>query len=124
MGRVCAPCRIWEIIDGKADTVLADLGEEVQSDLIEAIELKNADGITAPLSKSKLILILSDFKAGIACIQFGFSVRLAWNKSLLWLLLGVARVKSELARHWAERCCRIFDQSAPGDHRHHPKALL
>ena len=121
---MCSSCRCWELIDGKLELVLKELAEEAESELISAIELKSADGITAPLSATALASILENFSSGIAALQVGFTVRLSWTNKMPWMLMGMAHIRNDRALHWAKKCVQLFDESPAGQTTHHPKTLL
>ena len=78
----CTSCRAWEIVDGKVESVLKELCDAAQSELLQAIELRSADGVINSLSPEDLSIRMSDYVAGTTCLQAVMAVRLAWAKSL------------------------------------------
>ena len=86
----CASCRAWEIVDGKVESVLKELCEAVQSELLQAVEIRSSDGVVSQLAPGDLTILMNDYLAGTTCLQAALAVRLAWAKSLPWLLMGMA----------------------------------
>ena len=118
-----ASCRGWEIVDGKVESVLKELCDAVQEELLEAIEIRSSDGVVGALSAGDLSILMNDYVAGTTCLQAAMSVRLAWGKSLPWLLIGMAHPVKSRALHWASECIRVYE-SAPAAQQHHRKTLL
>ena len=78
-------CRVWELIDGKLAHVIRALGLAIEADITEAMDMKNHDGLSMPLLPKALVVIMADFRAGIAYLQLRFSIRLAWTRNLPWM---------------------------------------
>ena len=51
-------CRAWELIDGRLDFVIRDLGAEIETSIMDTMNLKHNDGLALPLSPDDLILIV------------------------------------------------------------------
>ena len=81
----CTSCRAWEIVDGKFESVLKELCDDAQSELLRAIVLRSVDGIIKSLSPEDLSILMSDYVAGTTYLQAVMAVRLAWAKSLPWI---------------------------------------
>ena len=115
-------CRAWEVIDGKLDTILSALGEAIEADIVSTVGLKNNDGLTDPLSASDLVLILVDYRAGVAHIQLSLGIRLSWRKNLPWLLMAIPHPNPDRGVHWARKCVEAYAQKP--EVQHHRLSVL
>ena len=118
----CSTCRGWEVVDGKLGEVINTLGDESKDQLQEAIESKESDGLTEPMSQADHALIFLDFSAGIAHLQLSFGVRLRWGTELPWMLMGLAHPIVSRAQHWGRRCIQAY--SAKSEDQHHRRSIL
>ena len=119
---VCGSCRMWELIDGKLESVLLSLSEAIESDITEVLEMKNHDGLTTPLTASDYACILGNFRGGIGHFQLGFGIRNAWTKNLPWMLMAVPHPEPRRGAFWAAKCIEAFGQKP--EKEHHRKSLL
>ena len=72
-GCPCRSSRAWEVIDGKVDDMLKELGAAIEADIISTVGAKNSDGLTDPLTAADLAMILDEHRSGLAHIQLGIS---------------------------------------------------
>ena len=121
----CCPlvsCLAWWVVDGRLDFVISDLGNAIETDVMDAMHLKNSDGLTTPLSPDDFALIMGDFRAAIAFLQLGFGVRMAWTKILPFILMAIPHPNPVRGVHWAKECIKAYDQKEEA--HHHRKSLL
>ena len=118
----CSTCRAWEVIDGKVDRVVRDLGESFELDIRHAFEVTSADGLSDPLGPDDIAVVLMDFNGGVSHIQLGFGIRLAWTKNLPFMLMALPHPDASRGVHWAKQCIKAYD-AKPAD-QHHRKTLL
>ena len=100
-GCPCSSCRAWEVIDGRVDDVVKELGAQCESDIMAAVDVKGADGLTEPLMPADLSDIIRDYHSGLAFIQFNLDLRLSWRKQLPWMIMGMSHPITARAAHWA-----------------------
>ena len=65
---------------------------------------------------------MTDFNGGLAQLQLGLSIRLAYGKNLPWMLAGMAHWDSSRALHWARQCVRASNSKPAAEH--HRKSIL
>ena len=65
----CTSFRAWEIVDRKVESVLKELCDAAQSELLQAIELRSVDGVINSLSPEDLSILMGDYVAGTTCLQ-------------------------------------------------------
>ena len=118
----CCSCRAWEVIDGKLDDVIKGLSSAMEDDLMHTMNMKNADGLTEPLSHQDMVLIITDYRAGMLHLQLGFGIRNAWSTNLPWLLMAIPHPNASRGVHWSKACIEAYERKPEA--QHHRKSVL
>ena len=118
----CSTCRGFEVVDGKLAELVKELGDELETELKELIEMKASDGLTEPLTAEEFAIIMQAFSAGVTHLQLSFGVRLHWTQELPWMLMGIAHPHVARALFWCRRCIQAFN--AKPEAKHHRKSVL
>ena len=122
LGCPCGSCRAWEVIDGRVDDLLRDIGQAFENDILQTVDIKNADGLTQPLNPADLSKVLTDYRGGLAHIQFALDLRLSWRRNLPWMLMGIPHPNPARGAHWARQCVTAFLEKTEA--QHHRLSLL
>ena len=118
----CSSCRVWEVIGGKLDRVVQELGQLFEADVRNAFEATSADGLSDPLDAGDVAVVLGNFHAGISHMQLGFGVRLAWARNLPFMLMALPHPDASRGVDWAKECIKAYNEKPEA--RHHRKTLL
>ena len=111
----CSTCRVWEVIDGKLDRVVQELGESFEHDIRHALEVTSADGLSDPLGPEDFTLVLADYNAGMSHIQLGLGTRCAWVKHLPFMLMDLPHPDASRGVHWAKQCVKASRRNRSHD---------
>ena len=94
----------------------------MEDDLMHTMNMKNADGLTEPLSHQDMVLTITDYRAGMLHLQLGFGIRNAWSKNLPWLLMAIPHPNASRGVHWSKACIEAYERKPEA--QHHRKSVL
>ena len=118
----CTSCRGWEVVDGRLDGIIEDLGRLARNSLEELVSERCTDGLTGPLTDSEMNVVMSDMQGGISFLKAAFVVKLSFTKHLPYILMGLACPLPARRRHWAKLSLSAYN-AKPQD-QHHRKSVV
>ena len=117
-------CRLPEIVDGKLDTVIEDLGAQARTELQAAIDTTASDSVTDDVTPEDIILIFEDLNSAVSQMQVGYSIRLGWTTNLPWMIAGMCVPIPARSLRWAKACVKAFDSKPVKMHHRRSVAFL
>ena len=110
-------CRIWELIDEGNEIIFKRLKENTLSDLVQALQDMQRDGVT-DLTDEHIALIIDDFERACQHYFLAFAVKFAWTRWFPWILMVLSHPVVETAWKWAGIIVTKFNaHTGPVDRR-------
>ena len=117
----CMSCRGWEVVDGRLEGIIRDLGNLAKHALEALVGERCDDGFTDRLKDSDMNAVMRDLMGGISYLMAGFAVKLAFLKNLPYILMGLCCPRRDRRQHWAKVSLAAY-KAKPED-QHHRKSV-